>query len=70
MQAVSPVMIRFDWVTDSGWQPVFLFVQRMGDACPDCLGNGTVRVRARPGWERVACGRCSGSGTLKPRREN
>lgn len=38
-----------------------------GDACTTCDGNGTVRVKGRPGWERKPCPTCGGSGTSTPR---
>lgn len=40
----------------------------MGEACSQCDGVGTIRVRGRPGGERVPCPDCGGSGMQKPRK--
>lgn len=38
----------------------------MGDACRTCDGVGTVRQRGRPGYDRVPCPACGGSGLQRP----
>jgi DnaJ-class molecular chaperone len=37
-----------------------------GHSCPRCQGNGTVRATGQPGWVRVVCPECGGTGLLRP----
>lgn len=39
-----------------------------GHACTRCEGVGTIRVRGLPGYQRVTCPDCGGSGQLRPKR--
>ena len=36
------------------------------DACPGCLGIGSVRIRRGNGGQRQPCEECGGSGTARP----
>ena len=39
-----------------------------GHACPTCAGTGTVRAPGLPGYVRLPCPRCRGTGLLVPVR--
>ena len=39
-----------------------------GHVCPVCEGIGSVRIKGKPGYIRIVCPRCYGSGELRPGR--